>query len=268
MNQLRDMGEAMWYSFTQALGAFMSFLPALLGALVILIVGWFIAKGVARLAERGLRGVGLERAVDRSGIGHFIEQSGTRWTVSGIIGALIKWSIFLIFIQAAASAIGMEQITAIINSIILFIPKLIVALAIVVIGALIARFLGGLVRGSLSEMGVGNPGLFAKLAQYAIIGFALVAAFNELGIAETVVNTLLIGLIGALALALGLAFGLGGRETAARITQNWYEKGNSMADRFRQRSDRYQPGDVSPAGFPPRRFDPGRPGPLEPRMGD
>jgi hypothetical protein len=259
------MGEAMWYSFTQALGAFMSFLPALLGAFIVLIVGWFIATGLARLAERGLRAIGLERAAERSGIGHFIEQSGTRWTVSGIIAALIKWSIFLIFIQAAASALGMTQITAIINSVILFIPRLIVALAIIVLGALLARFLGGMVRGSLSEVGVGSPRVFAKLTQYAIIGFAIVAAFNELGIAETVVNTLLIGLIGALALALGLAFGLGGREVAARITQGWYEKGSGMADRIRQRAERFQSSDVAPVGYPPSRFEPG---PFEPRVGD
>jgi len=264
MNQLRDMGEAMWYSFTQALGAFMSFLPALLGALIVLIAGWFIAGSLARLIERGLRAIGLERAVERSGIGHFIEQSGTRWTMSGIVAALIKWSIFLIFIQAAASLLGMAQITGIINSIILFIPNLIVALAIIVIGSLIAKFLAGLVRGSLSGMEVSNSGFFAKLTQYAVIGFSIVAAFNELGIAQTVVNTLLIGLIGSLALALGLAFGLGGREVAAQITRSWYDKGVSIADKIKQRSEGFPHSDVySPR--PPQSFEPGR---FEPRAGD
>lgn len=261
MNQLKDMGEAMWYSFTQALSAFMRFLPALLGAFVVLIAGWFIAGFVARWIERGLRAIGLERAVERSGIGHFIEQSGTRWTMSGIIAALIKWSIFLIFIQAAASLLGMAQITSIINSIILFIPNLIVALAIIVIGSLIAKFLAGLVRGSLSQMEAPNSGLFAKLTQYAVIGFSIVAAFNELGIAQTVVNTLLIGLIGSLALALGLAFGLGGREVAAQITRSWYDKGAGIADKIKQRSEGFQPGDV----YPSQSFEPGR---FEPRAGD
>ncbi|MGH9853958.1 MAG: mechanosensitive ion channel family protein [Blastocatellia bacterium] len=261
MNQLRDMSEALWYSFTQALNAFMSFLPALLGALIVLIAGWLIAGFLARLIERGLGAVGLERAVERSGISRFIEQSGARWTVSGVIATLIKWSIFLIFIQAAASLFGMAQITAIINSVILFIPKLIVALAMVVVGSLIAKFLAGLVRGSLSEMEVGASGLFARLTQYAVIGFAIVAAFNQIGIAQTVVNTLLIGLIGSLALALGLAFGLGGREVAARITQSWYEKGAGMADRIKQRSEGFQYSDVPPS----RGFEPGR---FEPRAGD
>src|SRR5262249_40840656 len=247
------------------LSAFMRFLPALLGSLVVLIVGWFIAGFLARLIERGLRAIGLERAVERSGIGHFIEQTGARWTTSGIIAALIKWSIFLVFIQAAASVLGMPQVTAIINSIILYIPYLIVAIAIIVIGSLLAKFLAGLVRGSLSEMGVSNSGLFAKLTQYAVIGFAIVAAFNELGIAQTVVNTLLIGLIGALALALGLAFGLGGREVAAQITRGWYDKSSEFADRIRQRAEHFEGRDIAPADHSPSRFDQGR---FEPRVGD
>ncbi len=265
MNQLRDMGEAVWYSFTQALTTFISFLPALLGAILVLIVGWLIAGFVARLIEKGLRSIGMERAVERSGIGHFIEQTGTRWTMSEIIAGLIKWSIFLIFIQAAANALGIAQITAITNSIILFIPKLVVALAIVVLGSMLARFLSRLVFGSLSEMEVNNPGVFAKLTQYAIIGFAIVAAFNELGIAQTVVNTLLIGLTGSIALALGLAFGLGGREVAAQITRTWYENGRNLAEHAKQRAGQFPAGEVSPTGYPPRRFDPGR---FEPGMGD
>jgi hypothetical protein len=255
------MGEAIWQSFTQALSAFMSFLPALLGGLIVLIVGWFISSFLARLIQRGLEAIGLERAVERSGIRRFIEQSGAQWTVSGIISTLIKWSIFLIFIQAAASLFGMAQVTAIINSVILFIPKLIVALAIIVIGSLIAKFLAGAVRGSLSEMGAPNAGLLARLTQYAVLGFAIVAAFNQIGIAQTVVNTLLVGLIGAAALALGLAFGLGGRDVAAQITQSWYNNWASLADRIKQRSEGFPPGDVyrSPGS---------QPGHFEPRLGD
>src|SRR5262249_20581203 len=261
MYQLRNMGEATWYSFTQALNTFMRFIPSLIGAIIVLVVGWFIAGFLARLIARGLNAIGLERAVERSGVGRFIEESNTRWTMSEIIAALIKWSIFLVFIQAAASLFGMAQVTAIINSVILFIPKLIVALAIIVIGSLIAKFLAGAVRGSLSEMGAPNAGLLARLTQYAVIGFAIVAAFNQIGIAQTVVNTLLVGLIGSVALAIGLAFGLGGREVAAQITQSWYNKGASLADRIRQQSEGFPHSDVySPPGS--------QPGSFEPRVGD
>lgn len=230
---IRDTSEAIYYSFTDALLRFVSFLPALIGAAIILIVGWFVSGLLAGLIERALKAVGFESAVERSGIGEFIRRSGTRMTTSGVIATLIKYFIFLIFVQAAANVLGIPQLTEIINRIILFIPNVIVAMAIIVVGSFIAQFLSGLVRSSVSELGVGSPDLLAKLTQYIVIGFAVIAAIDQLGIAATVVNTLLIGLIGSVALAVGLAFGLGGREVAAEITQKWYAGSQSMADAAR-----------------------------------
>ena len=236
VNGIRDTSQAVVYSLWGALDRFFSFLPALIGALLIIIIGWFVSGLIARLIERGLKAVGLESAVEKSGIGEFVRRSGTALTVSGVIAALIKYSIFLIFVQAAANVLGIPQLTEIINRIILFIPNVIVAMAIIVIGSFIAKFLAGLVRSSVSELGVGNPNLLANLTQYAVIGFAVIAAIDQLGIAATVVNSLLIGLIGAISLAVGLAFGLGGREVAAEITQKWYAGSQSMADAARAKA--------------------------------
>ena len=236
LQPVRDTSEAVWYSLVNALNNFVSFLPALLGAIVVLVIGWVISGFLAKLIEKALSAIGLERAVQHSGIGDFIKRSGTHLTTSAVIAGLIKWFIRLIFIQAAANVLGMPQLTQIINSIILFIPKVVVAMAIIVIGALIARFLSGVVRSSVSELGVGNPNLLATLTQYAVIGFAVIAAINQLGIAAGVVNTLFTGLVGSIALAVGLAFGLGGRDVAAQITQTWYEGGKSMAEQARQRA--------------------------------
>ncbi|MEP7037474.1 MAG: mechanosensitive ion channel [Acidobacteriota bacterium] len=241
---IRDTSQAILYSLYNALNRFISFLPALIGALLIVVIGWFISGFIARLIERGLKAVGLESAVERSGIGEFVRRSGTTMTTSGIIAALIKYSIFLIFVQAAANVLGIPQITAITNSIILYIPSVIVAIAIIVIGTFIAQFLSGLVRSSVSELGVGNPNLLAKLTQYAVIGFSIIAAINQLGIAETVVNTLFFGLVGGIALAVGLAFGLGGREVAAEITKKWYDSSQSMVDAAKQRAGNLTGGDA------------------------
>jgi hypothetical protein len=101
-------------------------------------------------------------------------------------------------------------------------------------GALLANFVAGIVRGATAEMGIGSPTLMANIARYAIIAFAVVAAVNQLGIAPTVVNTLLIGTVGAVALAVGLAFGLGGRDVAARITEGWYASGQQAAQKVAQ----------------------------------
>jgi len=234
---IRDTSEAVYYSLTNAFINFVSFLPALIGAAIILIVGWLISGLLANLIERGLKAIGLESAVERSGIGDFVRRSGTRMTISGVIATLIKYFIFLIFVQAAANVLGIPQLTEIINRIILFIPNVVVAMAIIVVGSLIARFLSGLVRSSVSELGVGSPNLLATLTQYTVIGFAVIAAIDQLGIAATLVNTLLIGLIGSVALAVGLAFGLGGRDVAAQITQKWYESSQNLANAARQRAN-------------------------------
>jgi len=233
----RDTSEAIYYSLTSAFVRFVSFLPALIGAAIILIIGWFVAGLLASLIERALKAVGFEGAVERSGIGDFIRRTGTRLTTSGVIATLVKYFIFLIFVQAAANILGIPQLTEIINRIILFIPNVVIAMAIIVIGSLIANFLSGLVRSSVSGLGVGNPNLLATLTQYIVIGFAVIAAIDQLGIAATLVNTLLIGLIGSVALAVGLAFGLGGRDVAAQITQKWYDSSQALANAARQRAN-------------------------------
>ena len=152
----------------------------------------------------------------------------------------MKWFIRLVAIQAAAQILGMERISEIINAILLWLPNLVVALAIIVIGALIAGFVAGIVRASTSEMGMGNPDLLGGIARYAIIGFAVVAAIDQLGIAATIVNTLFIMTIGALALAFGLAFGLGGQQVAAQMTQSWYVRGQEASRKVAQYAERKQ----------------------------
>lgn len=268
MNELRTLGDAVWYSLTHALSRFIGFLPELLGAIIVLVIGWVLSSFLARLLESGLKAIGLERAVQHAGLGQVTRNIGTTWTASRLVAELIKWFVRLIFVQAAASVLGIPQLTTIINSIILFIPNILVALVIIIVGTMIAKFLAGLVRGSVAEMGVGNPNLLANIVQYAVVAFAVIAAIDQLNIADKVVNTLFIGLIGALALAVGLAFGLGGREVAAQITQSWYESGKSMAEQARLRSNASSAiGGPAPSAQEPviRRYPAGR---SNPSMGD
>lgn len=240
---IRDTGDAMFAAFSNSLQTFMAFLPSLLGAIIILAIGWILSGFLARLIVRGLNAVGFERAVEHSGVGDFVRRSGTPWTTSRVVAELIKWFIRLIFIQAAANILAMPQLTTIINSIILFIPNLIVAMVIIIIGAVIAKFLSGTVRASLGEMGVQNPNLLATMVRYAVIGFAVIAAANQLGIAAVVVNTLFIGLVGALALAFGLALGIGGRDVGAKIAQSLYQSTSELSDQAQQKGTVVMPGD-------------------------
>ncbi len=233
METVQNWGDAVLVSVTTALQNLLGFLPALIGAIIILILGWIIAGIIAGLVEKGLKAVGFERAAQSTGIAGFVQQAGSGWTASKIVAEIVKWFIRLIAIQAAASVLGLAQISEAINAVLLWLPNLVVALVILVVAALIANFVAGIVRGATAEMGFATPGLLANIARYAIIVFAAVAAINQLGIAPTVVNTLFIGTVAAVALAVGLAFGLGGRDAAARITESWYANGQVAAERVR-----------------------------------
>src|SRR3982075_1566169 len=225
--------DAVMLSITAALVTFLSFIPAIIGAVIILVIGWIIAGFLGRLVTMILSRVGFDRAAARTGVADFMVRAGWReGGASRVIGELVKWFIRLLFLEAAAEAVHLTAVTAIINQIVLFIPNLIVALIVLMIGALIARFVGDLVRGSASEMGFGSPNLFASIARVAIMGFAVIVAVNQVGIAATLINTLFGGFVLALAIAIGLAFGLGGRETAAQMWQRWYERGRELGPRL------------------------------------
>jgi hypothetical protein len=238
METVSSWGEAVMVSVTEALQNFLGFLPALVGAILILVLGWIISGLLAGLIERALKAIGFERAANSTGINGFIARGGSGWTASKVVAEIVKWFIRLVAIQAAAQILGMERISEIINAILLWLPNLVVAIVIIVIGALIGGFVAGLVRASTSEMGFGNPNLLAGVARYAIIAFAVVAAIDQLGIAETVVNTLFIMTFGAIALAFGLAFGLGGQQVAEKITQGWYTSGQAASQKLAQYAER------------------------------
>lgn len=225
----RDFGSAMWLSGTAALTSFMNFLPSLIGAMIILIAGWYVSALLARLLEKGMRAIGFENASERAGVNDFLRRSGSMWSTSMTVAEIVKWFLRLICLQAAANLLAMPQLTILLNSIVLFIPNLVLTVVIIVVGMMIAKFVGGVVRGSLSEMGFTNAELLARLTCLAITAFVIVAAIDQLGIARTIITTMFSGVVFAISLALGLAFGLGGKETAAKIAASWYTHGQTIA---------------------------------------
>jgi hypothetical protein len=229
MQQIATTGSGFLNSLLLAFNGFMSYIPTLLGALIVLGVGWYISKALALILEKGLFKLGLERAAAHSGLNDFIAKSGTNVTTSHVVAQLLKWMIFLVFIQAATNLLGMPQVSAIITSVVLFVPKLVVAMVIVILGAMLASFLARMVQGMAAEANVGNPVFLANLAKYFVIGLAVISAFSEIDLASVIVNSLFIALIGSVALAVGLAFGLGGRDAANELTRKWLDASKQRA---------------------------------------
>jgi hypothetical protein len=144
---------------------------------------------------------------------------GVKDDASGVIASVVKWFVRLITLVVAFDMLGLPAVSSVLQQLLLWLPNLVVALVVVVIGGLAANALSRLVRGASAEAGFTNPDMLATVAKAAVWGFTIIVAVNQLGIATTLINTLLIGLVGAFALAFGLAFGLGGRDRAAQLLE-------------------------------------------------
>jgi hypothetical protein len=179
---------------------------------------------LAHWVEAGLGKIGLEAAGKRAGIDEFFRKAELNWTTAQAVATIVRWFILLIFLQAATSILGIPQLTEIITDILFYLPNIAVAMIVLIVGFWVGKVLAGVVRGSLTNFKGVNPELVAKITQYSIVGLAVVIALSQLKVAPIIVNTLFIGLVSILVLALGLSFGLGGREVASRIVTAWYEK--------------------------------------------
>jgi hypothetical protein len=214
-----------------------AFVPRLLGALVILLVGWLLAEAVEALVSRGLRAVRFNQVADRAELDRFLARAGVRLDPSAVVGKLAYWFLFLIFVGAAFNAFGLPQVTAVVNQIVAYLPNVVVALVVLLVGALLATFVGSLVRGASGTARVGDPNLLAILARAAVVAFAVLIALNQLQIGAAIVNTLFMAVVGMLALAGSLAFGLGGREVAGRIVEGWYARRGEVAEKAGRLAD-------------------------------
>jgi hypothetical protein len=212
-----NWGDAIRVALTSALVNFFAFIPALIGAVLILILGWFVANLIGRLTSALLRRVRFNEVADRAEIDQFLSNAGVRSDPAEVVGLLAKWFVFFIFLTAAFNALALPEVTAILNSILLFIPNLIVALVILLVGALVANLLAGLVQGAVIGAGLGHAALFASAARWSVMAFTLLMALDQLQIAPSIVDGLWMALLGMIALGLAIAFGLGAREAVGSV---------------------------------------------------
>lgn len=226
-------------------------IPRILGFLFILIVGWIISGLLAAAVAGLLRAVRFNELANRSGVTGFIQRMGVaRSDASDVLAGIVKWFVRLIVLVVAFDSLGLPAVSQVLQQFLLWIPNLVVAMVILVIAGLAANALSTLVRGSAATAGFNNPELLASIARIAVWVFAIVVAVNQLGIATTLVNTLFMGTIGAVALALALAFGLGGRETAARLWEDWYQRGRRAAPKLEEAGRQMEQRTTTARGYP------------------
>ncbi len=203
-------------------------IPALLGALVILFAGYLLAKLVERGAERVLHMIRLNQALERGGVMEAVERGATHFNPTRVIGKTIFWILMFGVIMVAATTLGMESLAGVFSELVGYLPSLMSAIVIMIVGIVLGRFTGGLIMASAGAV-QGAPTL-ARFGRGGVIMLSVFIALQELGIATDIVTTAFAILFGAVALGLALAFGLGNRELAAQVTKEWYDRYRAERD--------------------------------------
>ena len=204
-------------------------LPALLGALLVLLLGWLLAKILKAALVKILVAVRLEKFSARSGLSKFLSRGDIKHSLADVLGTVFFWIVLLFFIDLAADVVKFTLLQNLINSIISFIPRLMVAALIIVIGVLLASFFKGLVRVTASSYALARSELLGTIAQYLIVFFTLAVALEQLGVATNILVYSVLIVVGALAFGFALAFGLGSREVAGKIVNKILEPEKTAA---------------------------------------
>jgi hypothetical protein len=234
---VQDAGDAFRASLAGALNNFLSAIPRIIGFAVVLIVGWVIASLLARGVEALLHALRFNDLARRSGFADFVHKMGVRDDAAGVIASIVKWFVRLITLVVAFDTLGLPAVSGVLQQLLLWLPNLIVALVVLVIGGLAANALSQLARGATAGAGFTNPEILATVAKAAVWAFAIVVALTQLGIATTLINTIVIGLVAALSLAAGLAFGLGGRDRAAQLLDTLSRKAERAVPKLERAAD-------------------------------
>lgn len=214
------------------------FLPRVLLALAILIVGWLIAKAVRFAIVKMLRALNFNVVTEKAGVDRFLQQGGGELDATAILGVLSYWLVILAALMVAFNSVGLANVTDLVGRVVLFVPRVMVAVLIIAFGAYFSRFIGTAVATYCRNVGIGDAGILGRFAFYAILVFVVLIALDQLGLGDIIRQTFLI-VIGAaalgLALGLSLAFGLGGQQRAAELLERWSRRKEShTADRDRK----------------------------------
>jgi hypothetical protein len=199
-------------------------IPALVGALLVLIVGWLIARAIRTITTKALKIVRFDIAAGKAGISNALVKGGIKHTPAELIGILVYWLAMLIVFASAINALGLEAVTDLLSQILRYLPNVIAAIFVLVLGMFLANFVSGIIRTAASNAGIAQARILGDITQYIVVICAAIVALQQLEIAVDFVVTIVMLLIGAVCLAFGIAFGLGCKEIAADFMKKFLSK--------------------------------------------
>lgn len=222
MDYFNTWNEVITASFQNLWIKFIALIPKLIGVLLVLVIGLFIASALGKLAKKLVNYTQIDKLIEKVGLANKLEKVGLKFTLSSIIGWIVEWFFIIVVLIAVVDILQWTQVTAFLQKVALYVPNVIVAIIILIIGLVVGQLIYEVVERAIkaSRLPTSQAGTLAAIAKWAIIIFAVMASLIQLGIATHLIEILFTGLVIGLALAFGLAFGLGGKEKA----KEWLEK--------------------------------------------
>ena len=227
MNDSFNVLQSLQAAFT----TLVDYLPQLIGALLVLLIGYIIAKVLDRAITAGLRKLRVDERLSRNSGGRFVEQVSPGRSPARLVGGVVFWVIMVFVISSAVGTLGLPAVTGFMNQVLAYLPNVIAALLIFIVAAAVAGLVGGLVHRTMGDTATGR--VVRAAAPALIMAIAVFMILTQLGIAPVIVTATYIALIGGIALAAALAFGLGGRDAAAELIASGYRKAQENADTVR-----------------------------------
>lgn len=205
--------QNLWYGVV-------AYLPNIIVAIIIFVVGWLIGSALGKVVDQIIKSIKLDQALKNTGLTEVVERAGFKLNVGMFLGMLVQWFVIIGFLVASLDVLNLQQVNAFLTSVVLsYLPQVIVAVLFIVVGAILAEAARNVVTGAARAADVQSAGFAGTVAKWAIMIFAILAALDQLQVATAFVQTLFTGIVVAISLALGLAFGLGGQEAAARYIE-------------------------------------------------
>jgi len=204
--------------------AFLSFVPVLIGAIVVFVVGWFISIGIGKIITEILKRIKFNQIFEKGNWDEALAKADIKVDASGFIGAIVKWVLVIVFLLAAVEILGFVEFAGFLKSVIGYLPNVIVAALIFVVTVIVVDIVEKIVRVAVESIKVGYGQMVSAVIKWSIWIFAILAILYQLGVARPFMETLFTGLVAMLVISMGIAFGLGGKDVAAEILQDLKRK--------------------------------------------
>jgi hypothetical protein len=205
--------QSLWLGIVQ-------FVPNVIVALIIFILGWLIGAALGRIVDQLIKAAKLDAVLKNTGLNEAVERAGFTLNTGAFLGMLVQWFVIVVFLVASLQILGLTQVNVFLQTVVLaYLPQVIVAALMLIVGAVVAKVAKDIVGGAAHAAGVAGAALAGSIAKWAVWIFTLLAVLAQLQVATAFVQTLFTGIVVAFSLALGLAFGLGGQEAAARAIE-------------------------------------------------